>query len=99
MAEFRTTALSVAAFAAYKKIPPDKAEVLSAGRVVFVWDEGNSVEANRLSSMYLSGDAHTTQECGGIDKIFDAYFDVRAMMFQAMDAERQTRASRGEDHD
>ena len=94
-AEFRTTQLTVAAFAAYMGLPPDRAEELSPGKAVFVWNEETSEEAGGLSSLYLTGDANTMQKHGGIDRVFDAYFDMRDMMFRALKrAGLKPRASR-----
>ena len=82
--DFRTTQLTVAAFAAYMGLPPERAEELSPGKAVFVWNEETSEEASSLSSLYLTGSANTMQEHGGIDRVFDAYFDMRDMMFRSL---------------
>lgn len=84
MPAFRTTQLTVAAFAAYMGFPPDRVEELSQGQAVFIWSEEASAEASNLSSLFLEGNASTMQKQGGIDRVFNAYFDVRAMMFRAL---------------
>jgi len=85
---FRTAQLSVATYATYRGCPPDKAELLSPGKVVFVWEGDNSEKANELSSQFLQGDAHTTEEAGGVDKLFVAYYKTRAKMFVALNTGR-----------
>lgn len=81
--EFRTTQLNIAAWLIYHDTPPDRAEVLSTQRIVFVWNDDDDGKASALSALFLRGKAHTDEWHGGVELLFDAYNRAKALLFSA----------------